>query len=266
MKIKVSCIQTNSFISPTENINHVNSLISKAIKKKPDLICLPECVGIFSDDKSKLSEFCKNENFFLNFIKEFSKKNKVYFIIGSLPYAKPNRKFLNRSLVINDKGQVTGEYDKINLFNVKLNAEEQYLESRLYDSGKKIKVVPLPWGKLGLSICYDIRFPNLYKKLAKNGADFLSIPAAFTKTTGKAHWHTLIRSRAIENGCFVFAPAQCGIHENKRETYGHSMIVDPWGKILAEAKNKPTVITAQINVSSIKYFRSKIPSMTNYDS
>ena len=265
MKIKVSCIQTNSFISPTENINHVNTLIKKAIKKKPDLICLPECVGIFSDDKKKLNNFCRNENLFLNFIKDFSKKYKVHFIIGSLPFIKSNKKFLNRSLVINNKGQVIAEYDKINLFNVKLNSKEKYLESKLYDSGKKIKVVSLPWGKLGLSICYDIRFPNLYKKLAKNGADFLSIPAAFTKTTGKAHWHSLIRSRAIENGCFVFAPAQCGIHQNKRETFGHSMIVDPWGKILVEAKNKPTVITAEINISSIKGIRRKIPSMTNYD-
>ena len=118
----------------------------------------------------------------------------------------------------------------------------------------------------GFTICYDLRFPGLYKRLAKKGAIFLTIPAAFTFTTGKSHWHALIRARAIENGCYVFAPAQCGIHENKRETYGHSMIVDPWGKILAEAKNKPTVITAEINVTSIKYFRSKIPSMTSYDS
>ena len=265
MKIKVSCIQTNSFISPIENIHHVSDLIKKAIKQKPDLICLPECVGIFTDDKKKLNNFCKNDNIFLNFIKELSKKYKVHFIIGSLPFIKLNKKFLNRSFVVNNKGEVIAEYDKINLFDVKLNSKEKYLESKLYDPGKKIKVVSLPWGKLGLSICYDIRFPDLYKKLAKNGADFLSIPAAFTKTTGKAHWHSLIRSRAIENGCFVFAPAQCGVHQNNRETFGHSMIVDPWGQILAEAKNKPTVITAEINISSIKDIRRKIPSMTNYD-
>ena len=124
MKIKVSCIQTNSFISPIENIHHVGALIEKAIKKKPDLICLPECVGVFTDDKKKLNNFCKNENIFLNFIKEFSKKYKVYFLIGSLPFIKLNKKFLNKSLVINNKGKVIAEYDKINLFDVKLNSKE----------------------------------------------------------------------------------------------------------------------------------------------
>ena len=120
----------------------------------------------------------------------------------------------------------------------------------------------MPWGNLGMSICYDLRFPNLYKSLAKRGADFFSIPSAFTYTTGKSHWHTLIRARAIENGCFVFAPAQCGIHRNGRKTFGHSLIVDPWGKVIAEAKNQIDVIDAQIDTELVKNVRKKIPSMT----
>ena len=149
-------------------------------------------------------------------------------------------------------------YDKINLFDVYLSKSEKYLESRNYAAGKKIVVSNLSWGKLGMSICYDLRFPNLYRKLAKKGANFLSILAAFTSTTGKAHWHSLIRARAIENGCFVFAPAQCGVHDNGRKTYGHSMIVNPWGIVLVEAKNdKKQIIDTTINIDEVADCRKK---------
>ena len=134
-----------------------------------------------------------------------------------------------------------------------------------YKSGSSLTVCQLPWGKVGLSICYDLRFPSIFRKLAKKGSDFLSIPAAFTKTTGKAHWYSLIRARAIENGCFVFAPAQCGTHDDGRKTYGHSLIVDPWGEVLAEAKNKPSVLTAKVDINLVNDARAKIPAMTNYD-
>ena len=148
------------------------------------------------------------------------------------------------------------------MYDAKLNSKEKYFESKLFKSGNRVKTTNLPWGKLGFSICYDLRFPNLYKSLAKRGADFFSIPAAFTYTTGKSHWHTLIRARAIENGCFVFAPAQCGTHKNGRKTFGHSLIVDPWGKVIAEAKNQIDVIDAQIDTELVKNVRKKIPSMT----
>ena len=131
--------------------------------------------------------------------------------------------------------------------------------------GKKKGLVKLPWGNLGLSICYDIRFPSLFKELAKKGADFFSIPAAFTYTTGQSHWHTLIKARAIENGCFVFAAAQCGYHKNGRRTFGHSLIVDPWGNIIAEAKEKISVIFASVEIDLISEFRKRIPSMTDYN-
>ena len=185
--------------------------------------------------------------------------------MGSVPERFNTSKFVNRSYLFDSFGLQKTVYDKINLFDVYLNKNENYLESKNYKAGNKVIISKLSWGNLGMSICYDLRFPNLYKKLAKKGADFFSIPAAFTFTTGKAHWHSLIRSRAIENGCFVFAPAQCGMHDNGRKTYGHSMIVDPWGRILVEAKNnEKQIICATIDINEIKECRKKIPSMTDF--
>jgi predicted amidohydrolase len=233
--------------------------------KSLDLICLPECVSIFTDSKKKINDYLKiwNQNF-LKFISEKAKKNNFYILVGSVPYKKRNGKFLNRSFIVNKFGKILCYYDKINLFDVCLGNKENYQESKNYDSGKKIKVTKLPWGKLGMSVCYDVRFPGLYKKLAKRGCDFFSIPAAFTYTTGIDHWHTLIKSRAIENGCFVFAPAQCGVHDNGRRTFGHSLIIDPWGRILSEARKSVTIIYSIVDLELIRLARMKIPSMTNY--
>lgn len=263
-KIDVACFQLCSSESVEKNIVMIDRMFN-SIEKKLDLVCLPECAAIFTESKKKLNAYSDNwHEKFVNFIKDRAKKNKTDVLIGSIPYKKKNLKFLNRSIIVDSRGREVDYYDKINLFNVNLSSKEKYLESKNYDSGREIKVAKLSYGNLGLSICYDIRFPILYRKLVKKGADFVSIPAAFTHTTGLAHWHSLIRARAIENGCFIFAPAQVGLHENGRRTYGHSMIVDPWGKILAEAKNKPTIITAEIDKFMISVSRKKIPSMTNY--
>ena len=262
-KFRVACFQTNSSDIPEENIIMLEKIFSKVKRKNFDLICLPECVSIFSDSKTKINDYFDNwHQIFLNFIINKAQEFKTNILIGSFPYKNINKRFLNRSLLICSKGRVLSHYDKINLFDVILGKNEKYFESKNYDSGSKLEVIKLPWGGLGMSICYDLRFPNLYKRLAKKGADFFSIPAAFTYTTGKSHWHTLIRARAIENGCFVFAPAQCGIHNNGRKTFGHSLIVDPWGKVIAEAQNKIGVIEAQIDTELVKDVRKKIPSMT----
>ena len=264
-KFRVACFQTNSSDIPEENIIMLEKIFSKVKRKHFDLVCLPECVSIFSDSKTKINDyFGKWHQIFLNFIINKAQEFETNILIGSFPYKNKNKKFLNRSLIICKKGKVLSHYDKINLFDVILGKNEKYFESKNYDSGKKFEVVKLPWGNLGMSICYDLRFPNLYKSLAKRGADFFSIPSAFTYTTGKSHWHTLIRARAIENGCFVFAPAQCGIHRNGRKTFGHSLIVDPWGKVIAEAKNQIDVIDAQIDPELVKNARKKIPSMTTF--
>ena len=262
---KVACFQTKSSNLPEENINLLSKMFSKIKNKSIELVCLPECVAIFSDSRDQINNYISHWNKkFLKFICEQAHKNKTFILIGSLPVKSRNNKFLNRSLLISSSGKIISFYDKINLFDVVLNKNEKYLESKNYNAGRYLKIANLPWGKLGMSICYDIRFPNLYKKLALRGADFISIPAAFTFTTGQAHWHSLIRARAIENGCFIFAPAQLGYHKNGRKTYGHSMIVNPWGEILKEAKRENSIIFEEIDVSLVSEVRKKIPSTTQY--
>jgi predicted amidohydrolase len=163
--------------------------------------------------------------------------------------------------LIDSSGNIKTYYDKIHLYDVVLSKKEKYFESKTFISGKKIKSANLPWGKLGLSICYDLRFPNLYRKLSKVGSIFLSIPSAFTETTGKRHWHSLLRARAIENFCYIFAPAQGGTHFNGRKTFGHSMIISPDGKILKELKKSEGVITVSIDPELSKKLRKIIPSL-----
>ena len=263
-KLIVSCIQTNTSYDIQKNITKLELLIKKAKERKSNLVCLPECASIMSNSRNELEKFC-TKNIFFRFICDIAKKFKIFIVVGSTIVKTTERKFYNRSLVINSQGKQICFYNKINLFDVILSKKEKYSESNLYKAGTKVKVANLPWGKIGLTVCYDVRFPNLYKNLAKKGSIFFSIPAAFTKVTGKDHWHCLIKSRAIENGCFVFAPAQCGKHDDGRETFGHSLIVDPWGKILAEGKNKPCVVTAEINLNLIDESRKRIPAMTDYN-
>ena len=265
MKIRVLCIQTNSSQFPSKNIEMLDNIFKRIKATKIDLICLPECVAIFSDEKKRINDFLLNWNDrFLDLIKYYSKKKNSYILVGSVPKKNKNNKFFNRSLIINPKGEVVSSYDKINLFDVFLSNEEKYIESKNYDSGKKINLTKLPWGNLGMTICYDLRFPLLYKKLAKKGAHFFSIPAAFTYTTGISHWESLLRARAIENGCFVFAPAQCGYHDNGRRTFGNSMIIDPWGKILKRAKNSIGSISYDIDLEKVNFYRKRIPAMTKF--
>ena len=168
---------------------------------------------------------------------------------------------MNRSILIDQKGKVRTYYDKIHMYDVVLSKSEKYFESKSFTAGKKFKSFKLPWGRIGLSICYDLRFPNLYRKLSKKGSIFLSVPSAFTETTGKKHWHSLLKARAIENFCFVFAPAQGGTHYNGRKTFGHSLIISPDGKIIKELKKSVGVITASINPTLSKDLRSRIPSL-----
>lgn len=167
----------------------------------------------------------------------------------------------NRSLLISDKGEVVARYDKIHMFDVDIEGGESHRESETYRPGGQAVMAATPWGGLGMTVCYDLRFPYLYRSLAQAGAHFLSVPAAFTRVSGRAHWHVLLRARAVETGCYVFAPAQCGDHANNRQTYGHSLIIDPWGKILAEAGEKPSVITADIDPSRVAAVRAMIPAL-----
>jgi len=185
----------------------------------------------------------------------------IWLHVGSLGIKVDEARVANRSFLIDPKGAIAARYDKLHMFDVDLAGGESYRESQYYAPGSKAVVADLPWGRLGLTICYDLRFPALYRALATAGADLIAIPAAFTKQTGEAHWHVLVRARAIETGSFVLAATQGGLHENGRETFGHSMIVSPWGEILAEAGEDTCVIFAEIDPARSKEARARIPSL-----
>jgi len=185
----------------------------------------------------------------------------VWLVVGSLTIRVSDQKVANRSLVIDSTGRVVAHYDKIHMFDVDLPDGESYRESRNFAPGAQAVTVETPWATMGLSVCYDLRFPHLYRALAHAGADILTVPSAFTQVTGEAHWHVLLRARAIENGCFVLAPAQGGTHENGRKTYGHSMIIDPWGEVLAEAGTDPAVLVASLDLGAVAEARRRIPSL-----
>ena len=259
---KVSCIQLCSSDCIKSNLERSERLIKKAVSQKANLIITPEVSSKFSLNKKKLLEVATtmNNDSYLLGIKKLARKYKKWILIGSL-IIKNKKKLLNRSVLINDKGNIVTFYDKIHMYDAKLSKSEKYFESKTFKAGKNIKVVKLPWGKLGLSICYDLRFPNMYRKMSKKGAIFLSIPSAFTETTGKRHWHTLLKARAIENFSYVFAPGQAGKHCNGRKTYGHSMIVSPDGKILKELGKREGVITASIDPKKPFKLRKTIPSV-----
>ena len=248
-----------------DNLKRSEKLIKKAVSQKANLIITPEVSSKFSLNKKKLLQVATtmNKDSYLLGIKRLAKKYKKWILIGSL-IIRNKKKLLNRSVLIDDKGKIKIFYDKIHMYDAKLSKSEKYFESKTFKAGKNIKVVKLPWGKLGLSICYDLRFPNMYRKMSKKGAIFLSIPSAFTETTGKRHWHTLLKARAIENFSYVFAPGQGGKHCNGRKTYGHSMIVSPDGKILKELGKREGVITTSIDPKKPLELRKTIPSI-HYD-
>ena len=198
---------------------------------------------------------------YLRGIQRLAKKYKKWILIGSLVIKTGKKKLVNRSVLISSKGKIHSYYDKIHMYDVILSKKERYSESKTFIAGKKHQISRLPWGKLGMSVCYDLRFPNLYRNLAKKGSLFLSIPSAFTKTTGKRHWHSLLKARAIENFCYIFAPAQSGTHYNGRKTFGHSLIISPDGKIIKELNKKEGVITASIDPKMAKKLRLIIPSL-----
>ena len=260
---RVSCLQMRSSDNINKNIITARRLIIKAVKQKSDFILTPEMSSIFSLNKKKLLKTCSNmkDDLYLKEIQELAKKYKKWILIGSIATKISKKKLANRSILIDSNGRIKTFYDKIHMYDVSLSRKEKYFESKTFSPGKQIKFFELPWGKLGFSICYDLRFPNLYRKLSKAGSIFLSIPSAFTETTGRRHWHSLLRARAIENFCYVFAPAQGGTHFNGRKTFGHSMIVSPDGKILKELKKSEGVITVSIDQKLPKKLRSIIPSL-----
>ena len=259
---KVSCIQLCTSNDVEYNIKRTKKFFLQAVRQKTNFVLTPEVSSKISLNKKLLlkSATSMEKDIYLKEMKSLAKRYKKWILIGSL-ILKIKNKLVNRSVLISSKGKVQCYYDKIHMYDAKLSSKEKYFESKIFNSGKKIKITKLPWGKLGLSICYDLRFPNMYRKMSKRGAIFLSVPSAFTETTGKKHWHTLLKARAIENFSYVFAPGQAGKHCNGRKTYGHSLIISPDGKILKELGTKEGVITATINPSLVYKLRKAIPSV-----
>ena len=260
---RVSCIQLKSNNNIYYNLTRTKKLIIRAVKQKTDFILTPEVSSLFSLKKNQLLKTCKSmsEDIYLNGIRDLAKKYKKWILVGSLIIKISKNKLVNRSVLIDKNGKINSYYDKIHMYDVALSKKEKYYESKTFSAGKKMKSANLPWGKLGLSICFDLRFPNMYRQLSRIGSIFLSIPSAFTETTGKKHWHALLRARAIENFCYVFAPAQGGTHYNGRKTFGHSMVVSPDGQVLKELKKSEGVITVLIDPKLPKKLRSIIPSL-----
>ena len=259
---RVSCIQLCSNNNVDHNLKKTKKFFLKAVKQKTDFILTPEVSSKITLDKKKLLKTATSmeKDIYLNEIRSLAKKYKKWVLIGSL-ILKIKNKLVNRSILISSQGRIKCYYDKIHMYDAKLSSKEKYFESKLFKSGNKIKISKLPWGKIGLSICYDLRFPGMYKKMSRKGAIFISVPSAFTETTGKKHWHTLLKARAIENFSYVFAPGQAGKHCNGRKTFGHSLIVSPDGKILKELGKKEGVITTTINPKLVTKLRKNIPSV-----
>lgn len=259
-----ACVQMRSTCNVAENIAAASALISEAALQGADFVATPEMTSLLVSKTSELFEKVREErdDEALAAFRALAAEKKIWLLIGSLPIRLTSEKVANRAFLISPEGAVAARYDKIHMFDVDLAGGESYRESKNYEPGREASLTRLPWGRLGLTICYDIRFPHLYRTLAQAGADFLTVPAAFTKQTGEAHWHTLLKARAIETGCFVIAPAQGGKHECGRETYGHSLIVAPWGEVIAEAAHaEPGVILAEIDPARIAEARSRVPSL-----
>jgi predicted amidohydrolase len=260
---KAAMIQMRSGLTPGTNSDDAVRMIGEAKSAGADYVLTPEMTNILAAKREQLFSVVVEEeaDASLATLREVARKLGIYVHIGSLAIKISPDRAANRSFLIGPKGDILARYDKIHMFDVDLAGGESYRESRNYRPGELAVLADLPWGRLGLTVCYDLRFPALYRALAEAGATMLAIPSAFTKQTGEAHWHVLMRARAIENGSFVFAAAQGGKHENGRDTYGHSLIVDPWGRIIAEGGTEPGVIMAEINPAEVASARARIPSL-----
>lgn len=262
-KFKAGLVQFCASENAEQNMAQVLDLIGAAAAEGAQYIQTPENTSLMTLRKEVLFAHAapEGENIYLEQFCACAARHKIWLHIGSMAIPVEQGKLANRSFLITPMGEIVARYDKIHMFDVDLPGGESYRESKRFAAGGKAMIAALPWGQLGMSICYDLRFAALYRALAHGGARFLSVPSAFTQVTGEAHWHVLLRARAIETGCFVLAAAQGGRHEMGRATYGHSLIVNPWGEIIAEAQDGAGYICAEIDPGESEKARGKIPSM-----
>ena len=260
--MKVSCLQINPKPTIEEALNEAIELANNAIKENTDFLFLPEyCGGLVSNGSIYIPPSKNQQNhIFLKKFQQFCLDHSVWCLIGSIAISSEDNKTFNRSYMIDNKGNINSYYNKIHMFDISLD-EENHKESETINPGNNAVISSTPYGKIGLSVCYDLRFPSLYRTLSLNGAEILAIPAAFTKKTGEAHWHILNKARAIENCAYVVAPCSIGEIMGGGESYGHSLIIDPWGTIIADGGSSRGVISAEIDISKVKIVREQLPSL-----
>jgi predicted amidohydrolase len=263
---RVALFQSTTGIDPAANLRSVETAIGEAASGGAEMLFTPEMSGLLDRDSARASKNLRkeDEDEVLAGCREAARRHRIWLHVGSLAILVGDGKVANRGFVIDREGQLRARYDKIHLFDVDLPTGESWRESNTYSAGKDVVVVNgTPVGKLGLTICYDLRFPGLFARLAEADADVIAVPAAFTVPTGRAHWHVLQRARAIEAGLFVVAAAQVGHHEDGRNTFGHSLVVDPWGEILLDMGEQPGVGFADIDLKRISDVRSRIPALSH---
>ncbi|MEM7061261.1 MAG: carbon-nitrogen hydrolase family protein [Pseudomonadota bacterium] len=264
-RLHIACLQTRPMPDFASAWDEAFPLARQAVSDGAKMLFLPEyCGGLKSDGPRLVPPSAPvDKHPFLAKARTFAAENGVWIMVGSVAIDAPDGKILNRGFMIDDQGQITGQYDKINMFDIQLSGTEIFRESDTVLAGKSAVIHETPWANIGHAICYDLRFPILYRELAQAGAQILTCPAAFTKKTGEAHWHVLNRARAIENTSFLVSPCAIGAVPGGGECFGHSLIIDPWGEILADGGDKPGVISAKIDLARVQEVRSKIPSLTH---
>ena len=260
--MRLALFQMTSGIDPAENRKLLVAAVAEAADGRADMLFTPEMSGLLDQDRRRSEPYIATEDAdeTLAAVRQAARDHGLWVHLGSLALRDAaSEKRVNRGFLIDAAGDIRARYDKIHLFDVDLPTGERWRESNVYQGGRNAVLAMTPWGRIGLTICYDLRFPDLFRALSDAGADIISVPAAFTVPTGDAHWHVLLRARAIESSAFVVAAGQCGLHEDGRRTYGHSLVIDPWGTILLDAGDKPGLHWADLDLSRVAEVRSKIP-------
>ncbi len=266
MRFKAAAVQMCSGVNPDKNADAMARLVREAAGHGATYVQTPEMTGAVQRDRQGLMSVLRDEDtdVMVRTAAGLAKELEIHLHVGSTAIALPDGKIANRAFLFGPDGRKICSYDKIHMFDVDLDNGESWRESSVYRPGSEARLAELPFARLGFAICYDLRFPALFRTEAVAGAEVLTVPAAFTRQTGEAHWEVLLRARAIENGAFVIAAAQAGLHEDGRETFGHSMIVDPWGKVLASAAGTgEAIVLADVDVEAVKAARAKIPNLKN---
>jgi predicted amidohydrolase len=262
-KVTIACVQVNADDNLPRNVEIACDLVRQAADRGARLIGLPENVALMAASEEQRLENARRpaDHPALKAFAQVAREKKVWLQAGSVAVLRVDGTLANHAFLFDDQGRTVAEYEKIHMFDVDLPDGSRYRESRMFHPGDKAVLAPTPWGPLGMTICYDVRFPHLYRDLAQAGARLLTVPAAFTKVTGDAHWEVLLRARAIECGAFVFAPCQTGSHPGKRRTCGHSLIIDPWGVVLADGGTEIGVVMAECDMAEVDRVRGILPSL-----